>query len=139
MRRRLPRVVAGAMMAVATAGSCSDAPTAPARPEPGVLTVRLATPHADDRAALIRLVLPAGMTTAAVEAATPGLEVLTRRSADTLRIAVFGDLTTQPVARIAVPDVRAASRVAATLVEVADEQDALRGSLAGYAVVVERP
>lgn len=136
-RRRWWAVVG--LVGVAAGLSCGDGPTEPPRPVPGVLTVRWTTPHADDRAALLRLVLPDGMTTATLESATPGLEVFERRSADTLRIAVFGELTSAALVRFSVPDVAAASRVVATVVEVSDATDALRASLAGYAVVIEKP
>lgn len=130
------------MLATAAAvltGSCADSPTAPDRPEPGLMLVRLTTPHADDGAAVFRLVLPEGMTTGVPELAVQGLEVFHRRTADTLRVAVFGAIRSGDVMRIAVPDLRQASRVTANIVEVAGEDDALRESLAGYALTVTRP
>ena len=138
MSRRIIRLGAAATLAALVVGGCSE-PTAPERPIPGELTIRWTTPNADDRAALLRVVVPAGMTTAVPEVATPGLEVFHRRTADTLRIAVFGDLASGALVRVAVPDVRQASRVGAQVTEVSGADDAVRASLAGYAVTVERP
>ncbi len=138
MTPRVRRALAAALVAAVVVGACSES-TAPERPVPGDLTLRWTTPHADDRAALLRVVVPAGMPTAALEVATPGLEVFHRRTADTLRIAVFGDLASGALLRIAVPDVRQASRVGAQVIEVSGADDAVRAVLAGYAVTVERP
>ena len=128
-----------ALAAVVLTGSCADSPTASDRPEPGAMLVRLTTPHSDYGAAVFKLVLPEGMTTGIPELSVPGLEVFHRRVADTVRVAVFGSIENGELMRIAVPDLRQATRVTVTLVEVAGEDDALRESLAGYALSVVRP
>lgn len=138
MTRTARRLAALAVASALLGPSCAE-PTGPERPVPGTLTVRWTSPHANDGAAVLRLVVPPGMTTTSLESAVAGLDVFERRTADTLRLALFGTLGSGPLVRFSVPDVRQASRVTAGVVEVAADDDALRESLAGYAVVIERP
>ncbi|WKW11350.1 hypothetical protein Strain138_000593 [Pseudogemmatithrix spongiicola] len=124
--------------AVALIGSCAE-PTAPQRPVAGALQVTWTTPHVDDRSALLRVVLPSGLSATGLDGATPGIEVFHRQSGDTLFIAAFGELASGALLRFEVPDVRQASRIAATIVEVGAADDALRTTTDGYAVRVQQP
>jgi len=70
-------------------------------------------------------------------AATAGLRLFTRRAdGSTVVGAVVGALANGAVITLHVPDVGAAARYSATVVEVADRGDALRASLTGYALTV---
>src|SRR5439155_25468841 len=69
--------------------------------------------------------------------ANASLRLFTRReSGSTVIGAVVGALDNGAVATLHVPDVGAAARYTTTVLEVADRQDALRASLAGYALTV---
>jgi hypothetical protein len=105
-------------------------------PVPGELTLSLSTPHADDRALLFTLAGPGPIT--GVQASGFGYTVHARASGSSVRLAVFGRLANGPVVRFHVPDVEKAWLYAATLHEAADPQNALRSSMAGYALTVSR-
>jgi len=141
MRRTpFPRWVPGiaiASLAAVLVASC-DSPSAPAPPEPGTLEVRFTTPHADDRAVLLRVRLPAGTVVSQFAVEAPGAEGYHRVSGDTLRVAVFGDLTSGTLVRFHVPDRRAVAGIQAAILEVAGADHALRSDLAGYALTVAR-
>jgi hypothetical protein len=116
-----------------------DSPTAPQPPIPGELTLSWITPNTGDAAAMIKVVVPAGTTTPTIVAASEGLEIFHRRTADTIYVAVFGELSNQPLVQIAVPNVRRVNEFSAQLIDVADESDAVRASLTGYALSITRP
>ena len=130
-------VIAATIAAVVAA--CADSPTAPQPPIPGELTLSWITPHADDAAAMIRVVVPSGTTTPSVVAASEGIEIFYRRSADTIFVAVFGELSSQPLVKIEVPNVRRVNEFSAQLIDVADTNDAVRSSITGYALTITRP
>ena len=135
MRRRLLSVAAIALLLLPGCDS-----TAPHVPEPGVLTLMLTSPNTGDAAAVITVVAPADSGVSAVEA-VPGqgdLIVHSRVSARTTRVVVIGALADGALVRFAVPDVQQADSYTVQLVEVADETNALRASLAGYSVSVRR-
>ena len=132
MIRRIGQLL---VMLALLAPACSDA-TAP--PEPGVLVVRLTTPNTGDAAAVLTLTTPSGVAIEEVIASSDDFALYHRISGTAIRIAVFGTLTSGSLARFYVPNVRDASRYSVQLVEVADESNALRSSLAGYSVMVMR-
>ncbi len=102
----------------------------------GTLTLRLTTPHADDGA--MRFVV-SGPAIDTAEAINASLRLFTRsEGGSTVVGAVVGTLANGAVITLHVPDVGAAARYTATVLEVADRQDALRTSLAGYALTVDR-
>jgi hypothetical protein len=102
----------------------------------GTLTLRLTTPSSDDGALLFELSGPPIDTTAAANAA---LQLFTRRTdGSTLIGAVVGTLGDGVIVTLQVPDVAAAARYTARLLEVADRQNVLRTSLSGYALSVIR-
>ena len=123
-----------AMVAALSVGAaCSDDSTGGAPPA-GTLIVRLTTPHADDGAMTFVVSGPAIDTAVAINAS---LRLFTRREGGSTVVgAVVGALANGAVITLHVPDVGAAARYTATVLEVADRQDALRTSLAGYALTV---
>jgi len=106
----------------------------PATPQPGDLTVTLATPNTDGAL----LVFITGPGVAAVQPAAPGVVVRSRTQGTATTVAVFGTLGAGPLLRVSVPDVRQAKQYAAVVREAADLQNAPRATLAGYALEVDR-
>lgn len=124
-----------AMVAVLLVGvSCSDYATGGGK-QAGTLTLHLTTPHVDDGVMSFRVRGPA------IDSALAGngsLRLFTRREDDSTVVAVVvGTLVSGAVVTLQVPDVGAAAGYSATVLEVADRQDALRASLAGYALTVD--
>ena len=106
--------------------------------QPGVLTVRLTTPRADDGAMTFEVSGPAIDSVIVVDAS---LRLFTRREGEgeggsTVSGVVVGALADGIVVTLRVPDVGAAAGYTARVLEVADRQNALRASLAGYALTV---
>lgn len=125
-----------AMAAVLLAGvACSGDVTGGGTP--GTLTLRLTTPHADDGAMTFRVSGPAihGATLA-----DGSLRLFTRlENGSTLVGVLVGAVASGAVVTLQVAEVRGPdARYTATVLEVADRQDALRGSLVGYELTVSR-
>ena len=105
-------------------------------PQAGSLTLRLTTPHVDDGAMTFQVSGPAIDNATAANAS---LRLFTRRvDGSTVVGAVVGTLADGAVITLHVPDVGAAARYSATVLEVADRQDALRAALTGYELSVTR-
>jgi hypothetical protein len=124
---------AALLLAAALLSACDAG--APAKPLPGDLTVSLATPNVDG-AMVVSITGPAAV--GAVQPVAPGTVVRVRTQGTTTTVAVFGAVAAGPLLRLSVPDVRQASRYAAAVREAADDQNAPRASLAGYALAVSR-
>jgi hypothetical protein len=122
-----------AMLLAAALLSACDAGE-PAAALPGELVVTLATPHPADGALLIAISGPDAVSS--VQPAAAGAVVRARTQGTTTNVAVFGALADGPLLRISVPDVRQAKRYTATVREAADPENAVRPSLAGYALTV---
>jgi len=124
-----------AMVAALVAGTaCSDNPTSGSA-RAGTLTLRLTTPHADDGAMTFEV---SGAPIDGATAVDASLRLFTRRvDGSTMVGAAVGNLANGAVVTLHVPDVGAPARYTATVLEVADRQDALRASLAGYALAVD--
>ena len=119
--------------ALSVSAACSDDPVAIV-PHAGTLTLRLTTPHVDDGALTFTLSGPAINNATAANAS---LRLFTRGSGDATIIGVLvGDLATGDVVTLYVPDVTAVAHYSAHVLEVADRDDALRASLAGYVLSV---
>jgi hypothetical protein len=123
---------------LATCGEPTAPPVQPQpQPQPGVLVVRLVTPNDDDGAVVVRVSGPGQMTSIAAGGA--GLVLHARPDGAAFSAAVFGDVASgAPLLRFTVPDVAAVLQYSATLVEVADEGNAVRAGTEGYALTVER-
>lgn len=116
--------------------ACADAPTGTGGPRAGTLIVRLTTPQTDDGAVLFELSGPPIESVAAVNAS---LRLFTRRTNDATVVgAVVGAVTNGTVVTLRVPDVGAAPRYTARVLEVAGRDNVLRASLTGYALTVDR-
>lgn len=127
-------LVATTVVAALTLAACTD-DTGGTPPHPGTLTVRLITPHDDDGALTFELSGPMVETPAAAD---ESLRLFVRAvDASTVRAAVIGTLTDGVVVTLRVPDVGAAAGYTAHVLEVADRENALRSSIAGYELVLE--
>jgi hypothetical protein len=125
------------VLALALAASTCTDPVSPREPVPGLLSVRMTTPHADDGALILRVTGPDLM--ADIAPGSTALRVFHRAEARAFNAAVFGDLESGMVLlRFRVPDVASSAEYSATLVEAADEANSLRSSIAGYALTIER-
>ena len=123
-----------ALVAVLSLGAaCSDSSTGGSA-RAGVLTLRLTTPHADDGAMTFQV---SGPPIDSATVANASLRLFTRRDGGSTVVgALVGALADGAGITLHVPDVGAVARYTATVLEVADRQDALRASLAGYALTV---
>ena len=135
-RRRIA-FITPALTVVATlfAMACQhDRPVEVSLPPPrvGNLMVALSTPHDDDGAILFDL---RGPNVGLLAPMNSGLRVYADTSSDVLHIAVIGNISAGPVLTFAVPDVGAVQSYTATLVDVADRQNATR-DLAGYTLTI---
>ena len=119
-----------AALSVGTA--CADDPLGGSA-RAGTVSLRLTTPHADDGAMLFDV---SGPPIDSVTASNASLQLFTRRAGSTIGGAVVGIVANGALVTLHVPDVRAAAGYTARVLEVADRQDALRASLAGYALTV---
>ena len=111
-------------------GTCGDSPTAPTPPEPGVLVARLAGVRAGDAALIVRVHGPG--TIGDLTAASANYVLHARAAGDSARAAVFGSLVDGPLFRLTVPDVHRSTEYRATVVEVSDATNDLRGDVVGY-------
>jgi hypothetical protein len=127
------RWILATVAALSIGAACSSDSTGGAA-QPGTLTLRLATPHADDGAMIFEV---SGPPIDSVIVANASLRLFTRREGgSTVSGAVVGALTGGAVVTLHVPDVGAASGYTARILEVADRQNGLRTSLTGYALTV---
>ena len=122
------------MAALSLGAACSDDPTG-GTPRTGPLIVRLTTPHTDDGAMTFEV---SGAPIDSVVVADASLRLFTRSEGSTVVGAVVGALANGAVVRLYVPGTAAAAGYTARVLEVADRQDVLRASLAGYALTVSR-
>ena len=106
----------------------------PAGPRAGELTLTLTTPFPDDGAILVAITGP-GIGT--VRATSDALALHSRAVAGGVRVAVFGDIASGSLLRIAVPDASQASKYSASVIEVSDRANAVRAVLSGYKAKVE--
>lgn len=127
----------GVVALLCAAGSCADSPTAPESPVPGVLTLSMTSPFADDRAIVVRVRGPGAMSS--IAAGSESYVVHARAAGDSLRAAAFGALANGPLLHFSVPDVRQAGEYRATVVEASDPENALRADVSGYVLTITRP
>lgn len=125
---------AAALLLVAACGG-GDGSTDP-QPQPGFLTVSLATPAADDGAIVLSVSGPGAMSQFASVA--PATQLFARRNGTSQRVLLVGDLNAGQLVRFHVPDVSAAAAYRATIVEVASRGNEVRASTASYSLTVAR-
>ena len=129
-------VVMAASLAMWGATACGDDdPTGPGNggPTAGTLTVTLVTPNADDGAILFTVNGPDMTQIAAGDAA---LYFRHAQDGATVTGVVAGDVAGGALLTFRVPDIDAAGSYSAVIQQVADRDNELRGSLAGYSLSV---
>jgi hypothetical protein len=130
LRGAMGMFIAGSLLA-----ACHDATTTVDRP--GDFVVSLRTPFADDGAVLVGLYgLPPGAVD--VTAEDRSSVVYSVRIADTLRIAVFGAITSGPLVRVGPLDGSAVLLIATRVEDAASRANELREPLSGYGVELRR-
>jgi len=135
--KNTPRALLAAALCLLAAACTGDGGVVnPPAPVPGVLTVRLTTPNADDRAAVLTVAAPEPV--AGVESAAAGVIAHQRTSGTETKVAVFGPLASGALLKLAVADVNKAAQYTVTVQEVADATNTLRPTLAGYTTTVIR-
>jgi hypothetical protein len=117
------------------AAACGDATGPDSGPDP--LVLQLTTSFPDDGAVLVALygTLPA---TVDVVGGSPDLVIHSVRIADTLRIAVFGTITSGPLLRLRMSDGVDVSQIYGRVEDAASLGNVQRGGVAGYTLRLER-
>lgn len=132
------RIVA-AFVCVATLGACGDdaSPLSQDAPAPGLVTLQLSTPNADDGA--LSVVLQGdGIEEPVAVNASHQLFTTDDPSSGEVRLALVGNGLSGGLVQFRVPDVTRLQSYTASLIQVADESSNLRSSLAGYRVGIVR-
>lgn len=132
---RLLRTAVSILAAGVLAAACGDSTGPDDGPSPFI--VHITTPFPDDGAVLVVLYgpLPAGVN---VVAGGAGLVVHSVRIADTLRIAVFGTITSGPMVRLEVPNGAVIPQIFARVEDAASRDNVQRGAVSGYALRLEQ-
>lgn len=134
MRRLSWYPITAAAVALAVGMACGD-DGGPMEPVPGTLIVSLATPNSDDGAILFTI--SGGGISAPTAVASSDLFFFRATGTSSLAVVVAGNIASQ-VLRFNVPDVGQASTYTASIIEVADRNNALRASLSGYVLSISR-
>jgi hypothetical protein len=133
--RRILAMAAGlALAATLACGGDGNAPTGPQGPTAGTLTVSLTTPNNDDGAILLTV---SGPDMTQLASADASLYFRHAQAGTTITAVLVGDVAGGDLVTFHVPDVDAAGSYSATIQQVADRSNALRGSLTGYSLTVE--
>jgi hypothetical protein len=109
-------------------------PPPPGGSGPGRLTTNLTTPNSDDAAILLEL---RGSSIHGITLANSSLKMFADSSGSPIRIMIAGSLSSGALLSFDVPDVGAVGSYSATLVDVANTQNQLRGK-SGYSLSVTR-
>lgn len=132
--RALLALALGLVLAATVGCGGGDSSTEAPGPTPGTVTVSLTTPRTDDGAILFTVSGP-DMTQLAASSAT--LYFRHAQEGTTITAVLVGDIAGGALLTFHVPDVAATGAYTASIQQVADRSNALRGSLAGYTLTVE--
>lgn len=125
-------VAASAVGLVACSGDGNGGPP-PTGPTAGTFAVTLSTPNTDDGAIVFRVTGP-GVTQ--IANAVPSRYMHFDQVGTSLTVVIVGNLADGTLLTFRVPDVSAVSSYSATVLEVADQTNELRGSVGGYGLAV---
>lgn len=120
--------------ALSVSAACADDPTGGSQGA-GTVVLRLTTPYADDGALLFEV---SGPPVENATASDGSLQLFTRHTGSSQVVgAVVGAIANGVLVTLQVEGANTATEYTARVLEVADRQNALRASLAGYALSVE--
>jgi hypothetical protein len=114
--------------------ACSDPGSGP--PQPGTLTLQFTTNVTTNRAAMIEITGPNNIS--AVQAVAAGVTVFSTEAGRTVKAIVTGTLASGPLLRFTVEDVNRVNSFNASIMELADQNNALRTSLSGHSVRIQK-
>ena len=123
------------LLALAGLGCTRDRPIEPPSQHAGSFSLTLATPNTDDAALFFELRGP-GIT--AIHATNAAAHLFADSTGTTIRGAIIGPVRVGALVRFDVPDTTKLAGYTALLLDVAGPDNALRESLTGYALRVER-
>ncbi len=126
-------MVVASVLAACGGGGAGGGSTTPV-PVAGSLRVHLTDPSTGDAAILLRVTGP--VASGNVVSLLSGVRLEQRAAPGQVTIAIFGPISSGDVARFDVPDVDKVGEYSATVLDAADETNALRKSLGGYSVSV---
>lgn len=135
IKKLLTLLLIGAASAAALTACTGDGNGGPppTGPTAGTFAVTLSTPNADDGAIVFRVTGP-GITQVTKAVASHYMHF--DQSGTSLTVVMVGDLADGTLLTFRVPDVSAVSSYSATVLEVADRTNELRGSLGTYGLSV---
>jgi hypothetical protein len=134
MLRRTSCMFAAVAFGLAAGIACGDDETAgPAGPVAGTLVATLSTPNPDDGAILFRV---SGPDITEVTRGEPADYFHFVEAGSSVTAVAVGELGSRAVLTFHVPDTDAVSAYSATVLDVADRNNELRGSLAGYELTI---
>ncbi|MEX2281853.1 MAG: hypothetical protein WEE89_05175 [Gemmatimonadota bacterium] len=131
MTRRASKV----FLAVAFLCACGDS-SGPSEPQPGILTVQLTTNATTDRAALIQLSGPGPISS--VQSDNAGVMVFSTETGTAVKTIVTGTLTSGALLQFNVEDVNKVKAYNATIVELANNTNALQTNLSGRSLRITK-
>ena len=114
--------------------ACSDPGSGP--PQPGTLTLQFTTSVTTNRAAMIEITGPNNISD--VQAVAAGVTVFSAEAGQTVRVIATGTLVSGPLLRFNVDDVNRVKSFKASIVELADQNNALRTSLSGHSLQIQK-
>lgn len=127
--RRIQFLVAAIALAIAASCSDSQGPSGP-----GIVTVSLVTPNADDGAIALTITGPG------VSEVKPGTSASVAYwrvvSASEARVIVVGNLSSGVLATFEVPDLSKVGQYRVAVLEAASRSDVMRTAVGGYQVTV---
>ncbi|HVX89933.1 MAG TPA: hypothetical protein VG940_13445 [Gemmatimonadales bacterium] len=126
----------GLLALIGTAAGCGGGGGGGSTPEPGLLTLTLNTPNADDGALLFKVV--GGQVDSVLGSAMIQDGSYTIQPSYT-RIVVAGNIVDGVVARVAVPDINDAASYSVVMEQVAVRNSFAQRSLTGYSIAVSAP
>ncbi len=134
MRRRMLHGAVLLAFLTVTFSCGGDGPTGDGKATPGTLKVMLTSPSTADAAMAVEL---SGEGIQDVAVSGIGRTAYVRQVApQRFRILVFGPVGTSEMLSFAVPNTKQHARYSAKVLEVSDEQNALRASLSTYQLTV---
>jgi hypothetical protein len=131
----MTRLACTLLFGVAFLFACGDS-SGPEPPQPGTLTVQFTTNATTDRAALIQLSGPGAISN--VQTANTGIMVFSTESGTAVKAIVTGALATGALLQFNVDDVNKVKAYNATIVELANNTNALQTNLSGRSLRITK-